>query len=401
MRAEKIIFLAAVSVVLVWSLLLILQSILLIQDEFVYYDQTIRFTYGDFFLNPIAAVLPGYSLILAFFANLFHTASVPFIRIVAFFLNVLAIPVFYITARKLDRHWAWVKTLEFTFFPILFPFFPLIYTDIFSTMLVMLSFYFILERRYSASGMIAIFSIFIRQTNIVWLIFINCMMYFQEYGLRVDKKALTEHARKSAVFLAGLVIFGMFIYANHGFAVGAKDRWQFSSLIHLGNVYFFLFLAFALFLPTHLANARKIGKLINRNKIIIAPVAVGFIFFLLTFVNDHPWNQAWWFLRNYILIAFTINTVSKAIFFPPLLIACLSFAVMKFHRKPQYLLYPFIFVALVTLSLVEQRYYFIPFAFLILFKKSESRSAEYITIGSYIVLSIVFLVGIAAKKFFL
>lgn len=182
------------------------QKIGLIQDEVYHYSQIAQFASGNFEFNPGLMTVPGFHFLISEFVKPFGTVSIDLVRSVVFLINLGSIFIFYLIVRKLNEKDALIKTLQFSFFPLIFPFFPLIYTDIVSLIMVLLSFYLMIHKRFFLSAIFSILSIFIRQNNIFWLLFINILMYIRTYGFRLRWNFILVHMKKSWLFVLGVVI---------------------------------------------------------------------------------------------------------------------------------------------------------------------------------------------------
>lgn len=380
---------------------LIIEDPRLYVDEFGHYDRITRFTQGDIQLRiPSYTLAPGYHFLLAVIAEISNNTSVVFIRSVTFIISLISILIFYLTARKIDKSPLTIKTLQYCFFPILFPFFSLIYTDILSLLLVMFAFYCSLQKRYTFAGFIGIASMIVRQNNVIWLLFLFLFIYLQEYGYSWNKESIKNHLKKSWIFILGFLAFLAFVILNKGVALGDKAMHP-SFSIHWGNIYLILFLFFFLFLHLNLNNLPKIIQQIKENKKIIIVMIGILIVYLFTFKNIHPYNQDYFFLRNQILLYFTSTVFLKILFFLPIAYTILSLSVTQLHEKSYYLIYPATFFYLLPSWLIEPRYYFIPFVLFMLCRKRKSKFVEYSSIIMYILISLSLFYGIFMGMFFL
>jgi hypothetical protein len=247
-----------------------------------------------------------------------------------------------------------LRTYQYVFLPILFPFFFLLYTDPTSQLFVLFGLWAAVSRHAKTAALFAILSVCIRQTNIIWLFFLLLYVlidqgYLDEFFLSIRRHAsritvtLTGSLAKKSwkewfwtfwVFGLGLILFAVFVKMNGGVAIGDKGAHPFPAF-HLGNVYFLLFCFFCLFLPINIANLNRISEMIAKRKLLWLGIIIAFfIFYMLTFVNDHYNNQAGlsFFLRNKILVFYTKTEWHKAVFFLPILYATLSLCVMRFER---------------------------------------------------------------------
>jgi len=309
-------------------------------------------------------------------------------------------------AKQIEPKNAVLKTFQYLFFPILFIFFFLIYTDVFSLLLILLSFYFLNKEKYKTAGLFGFFSVLTRQNNIIWLGFFVLLMALNYFKSGFDKKSIKKFLSAAFPFILIFLAFGVFVILNKGFVIsGMKELHPFS--IHFSNLFLFLLLQFVLFLPLNIANFPKVFKLcvrvFKKKPWIVFPIGIFFLFYIFTFKADHPLNQSTidYFLRNRILAYITGSDLTKSFFFIPIFYSILSLAVTEFNKKVYYLVYPFIFISLSLFWLVEPRYYLVPFVFFLLFKKQKSFLVEFLTIIIFVVLSGWIVWGALNQKFFL
>lgn len=375
-------------------------------DEMWHYDQVDRMARGDYHIDINLMTFPGYHLMMSNFINIFQTVSIHFLRFVSLSFNLVGILVFFACARILDKKSAEIKTLQFSFLPIFFPFMSLLYTDGFATLLVLLSFYFFLRRNYGLSGLFAVISVPIRQINLVWLVFINILILLREIARMKERKGIRELAinylKNSVVFITGTLILGyFFIFFSKGVVVSdyARDYVKLKPA-NFVNEYFFLFLVTVMFMPLIIRNLKGIYRNIKEFKWVILIIVLIYPVFLFTFLNDHPFNQAWWFLHNYPLVFFSQNWVYKSLFYLIAVLGGLYLWTIHLEKKIYYLLYPVIFVYLFPFWLVEGRYDILPFTFMILLGKTRAGWSQYLTVLYFIVASLFINYGISQNWFF-
>jgi alpha-1,2-glucosyltransferase len=377
----------------------LLQMNILLVDERDGYDQIMRFTRSVTDLNPEISSVRGYHLAVAMILRLIGNTSTAVVRYTVTLVNLLAVVAVYLMARTVDPHAAGLKTLQFFFMPIMTLYFLLMYTDHFSTALVLFSILLTIRRRYALGALVAVISVFVRQTNIVWLLFDNTLFYLQEYGWNLSLKRILTHLSRSWLTWVGCLLFVVFVVVNGGFAVGQKEMHPLA--LSLENIYFGLFLLVILFLPLTLVSAVKVFRLVQRKPAVLLLVIPFFFLFLLTFTNSHPFNQYPWFIRNKMLMFFASGLVERVPYFAFIGYGILVLAVTKLLRKEYYLIYPASVLTLVPMTLVEQRYAMIPIALFLLFRKTGSPVVEYLTLALMIVTTVWLLPGIFAYRFFL
>ncbi|MCG8570064.1 MAG: Dol-P-Glc:Glc(2)Man(9)GlcNAc(2)-PP-Dol alpha-1,2-glucosyltransferase [Spirochaetes bacterium] len=399
-----------------WSLVVFLFALAFLQiidvnplvDELLHLKQIFNFRSHHFVINKDITMIPGYHFFIGMIISVLETAPIWLIRLISFLFCVLAIPVFHYLGEK-----NYLKTWEFAFFPIIFPFYFLIYTDLFSLLFVLLAFMFFKNKKYQISGIIMIMSLLIRQNNIIWIIYFFTSLYLEQYlnlkfeqkesllkkFIRMDLIILTM--KKGWIYLLGFGLFILFVFINQGIALGYSDMHP-PFAFHTTNVFFLLFCHFILFLPLNIFHFSKIYRLLKNRKWIIAVLLLVFLLYLLTYKNSHPWNNfTGKFIRNHILIYFYSHPVRHILFFIPCAYSILSIWVTPLNSYPAYLVYPFTILYLLPSWLVEQRYYMLPFTFYLLFKKDENKWIEFITCLYYFILSFALYYFFCTEKVFL
>jgi alpha-1,2-glucosyltransferase len=382
-------------------------------DEFMHLEESMNFFNGEFTLHPSLPQLPGYHILIAALARLLNFVAMPEIRFVTTLYSILSIVFFYLVADLLDEKSAGVRTLQYAFFPIIFPFFSLIYTDVVSVLFVLIALYCALKNKPSLSGLFWIGSMCIRQNNVVWLplLFfiamgkvsrVDCFAGWRWPGWQITCKQVYRLLLHSWSFMLGSILFVTFIICNKGIVLGDKVAHPFPS-IHAGNIYFFLFIVLITLLPVHLENLPKMFRFLRERKAIWISMAIAcmYVVFLNTFENSHFYNQGnTWLLRHKLLIYFASDIQHKTILFIFIALALLSLLVTRLKRNVFYLIYPLIGVYLAFSWLIEQRYYMIPIVFLLLFRERKTWS-EYALAVYCLVGSLILFIGILNGKFFL
>jgi hypothetical protein len=209
------------------------------------------------------------------------------------------------------------------------------------------------------------------------------------------------HARRAWVFLVEMALFGTFVVMNRGIAVGDREAHNVAGLF-LGNVYFFLFLTFFLFFPVLVDYGKVLFARFKEWKTLLFLCGL-FIVYLLTFSVTHPYNQAehTFFLRNKVLLFFSVTLVGKILFFLPIAGAVLFFSEVRLCERPFFLLYPATFLFFLPIWLIEQRYYLIPFTFFLVMREQRSMAAEVSMVLLSVMSALFFVYGITHHLFFL
>lgn len=379
-----------------------LKEIVLLADENDYFLSITEITKGHMTQNTLLrdSALPGYIFTLSALVKLTGSVSIQTVRLVSLIFSFASVVVFFLAARIISGRFAYTKTLQYVFSPVYFPFFFLIYTDIFSLLFVMLFFYLYLRKHYIASGIFTLLSLCIRQDNLFWIGFLFLLAIVDTHAYTLQKKALGKLLKQTAISLAGILILGIFIVFNGGSAsMGGKQYTPIS--VHLGNIYFYLFLLFIFFLPMHCVNIRKIFHFLKEKPWVLVIFAV-FNLTVFFFQIDHPLNQMthYYFLRNRLFSIIFHTFTYKIILYVVLLWTELSCCVVQFWENKYYYIYPVILLSLSFHWMIEPRYLFPSLLFFILFKKEKNISLEIDTIMYFILLTAVIMLGILAGRFF-
>ncbi len=383
-KNSNVILLFAFAAVLFTGSFLLAKNALPIADEPVHYGQIMDILEGRDLLPHVCPYLPGYHWTMAGLSRLFHDSRGPALRFSATLLSFFCFITFFLLAKQIDRASAIQKSLLFILCPIIFPLFPLIYTDTYSMAFVFLSLYFALKERLLLSGIAGILGLLVRQNNIVWLAMIALIAYTDRYFPQYRWKDIRLWIGKFAFFFLALLLMVVFFFWNKGFVFG--DKLNHSFVLSCGNLFFLLFFFFFLFLPFHLANAPKILAFLKANKLIALVLAEVFLFFILFFKATHPYNSMARHIHNWILWAMASpNFLTRCLCFLPVGYSILSLCVTPLRQRSFYLLYPFTILFLLPNAVIEIRYCFVPYTLFLLFKGKDSERTLFFTLATYVV----------------
>ena len=372
----------------------------MLSDESFNFRQISRFINRDFSMEPGMNVIPGYHALVSLALIVFQKSGVFSARFVSFGISVLSVAVFYLLTGKIYSRPSLTRTLQYTFLPILFPFFSLVYTDILALLLVLAAFYLVLWKRYTLAGLVGILSVLARTNNIAWLVFLYGFVYYENYGL--EWRSFPRSLRHTWIYWLGFGLFLGFLFVNKGIAISDKSV-QPLFKFQTGNIFFLLFLFFWLFLPMNMANFLRIQRFVREQSWIVLEILLLYLVYMFTFSSTHPYNQAFpdYYLRNKLLITVTSEPGLKSLFFLPIAYGLLSLCVIALNEKRFYWLYLFTLLSLVPFWLIEPRYYFVPLSLFILFKKERSPWVEWITVGVFVALSIVLVYYMRSETIFI
>jgi len=234
-------------------------------DEATHCRQIQRFFKGNYSMIDDLTTIPGYHAVIAASSSLlFHSQKQPSlreVRLVSLVFSILSILLFFRISKVLRIGNPWTRTLQYAFFPVTFLYFPLVYTDLFSILLLLTAFLLSLKKQYLASALVSLSCVLVRQDSILWIAFIWMFSFLSEFGSVISMKTITDFLKKTFWYVPVFLFFLAFVWQNGGIAIGDKESHVFG--LYPGNVYFFLTLTGLLFLPTSvtaLKNASNEGK---------------------------------------------------------------------------------------------------------------------------------------------
>lgn len=391
-------------------------------DEGFHFEQLRRYTVGEYGIDDQLTMFPGYHAVLGLLSALAGIHELNFYRLINIFFSLLSVAVFRKVLSILHPKEGGARVIQYMFLPILFPYFLFLYTDAFSLLLVLMAFWATLRRRYALAGLAGIASMAVRQNNILWLLFFFLALFWielpgfarmipQRYRPVRVKIFIAAHRSKigawillnaTTIFAVGFGLFAAFVVWNGGVAIGDKESHPFPSF-HVGNIYFCLFLAFFIFLPLHLGNASLIIQRLRSSRLLGPSFVVLFLIFMLTFNNDHWYNQGLdsVYMRNRILSYFTETPLTKMLFFVPVGLSFLSFAVTPLVQPFGKLLSPITILYLIPSWLIEQRYYFVPFTLFLLLRGERSTRLENVSAIYSVLCALLLFIPVSLRWFFL
>jgi alpha-1,2-glucosyltransferase len=384
-------------------------------DETFHYPLIRHLLAHNLHFNPVPTTLPGYHFLVFIIASVLGAESVTSVRLISFGISLCSIGAFFLLVHSVRAGDASSKTFQYAFFPLLFPFLFLIYTDVTSLLFVFLGIYLTIRGRFYLAGVAGLLACTVRQDNVIWVGFMFLLMAIElvhrlqtdsAFRLSSAKKKLRQFVRtlgaNGATFVVTFALFVAFVVINSGVALG--DRAMHPSFVwHFSNIYCLLFTLFFMFFPMNIANAPKIGRLVLRHRFAPLCIIAFFVLYLATFTIDHPYNtQPWaqWFLSNRILSVFLRSEPMKVLFFLPVLYSVLSLFCTTLYGPEYYLIYPLTVLQLGPEWLVDPRYYLIPCMLLLAFKEENSRVVTYISYAMYVLASGYFLHSIVTYEYF-
>lgn len=337
---------------------------------------------------------PTYHIIIGSISKMFKINTPGGYRLINFLILLFClIPVFYISC-----NFNVLRTLQFFFFPIMFMFYFLLYTDLFSLFLILLSFLLLTKNSYYLSSLSSLFAIFVRQDNLIWALFFCSYIYFKEQRATSKEQRVKKYFKKIIGYLISILILLIYILYRGKLVLG--DNIQHPIGVHFGNVWFSLFVFFLMFFPIILSHIKYIKNYVmNRKKPYLLILIIAFLFCFISFTNKHFYNHERGFWFNEVLLS-TDNIFFRIFFVIAICVSLSYFLTLKYKDTEKYLLYPFSIIFLSLSLLIDPRYYFIPFTFFLIFRKEENKKIEYILLFYYITICLFFFLRlITTNKF--
>ncbi|MCE2595964.1 Dol-P-Glc:Glc(2)Man(9)GlcNAc(2)-PP-Dol alpha-1,2-glucosyltransferase [Motilimonas cestriensis] len=371
-------------------------------DEHPHYGQIGMFLRGDLSQHPSLTTIPGYHATMAFIGKHLHLSGPNHIRLISLLTVLASVVVMYFCLRKTAPKAALPRSLAFFFLPVMFPYNFLIYTHSLSMLTIIAAVYFYLDKRLWWCAAMFALSLLVRQTNIIWVAAIAMMFVFdtwQQQGQHVTFQ-LKKWLIKLLPFIALFSAFSAFVVINGGVAIGDANSHPVG--MSVGNLYFYMFCFFLVFLPIILRHSKRYVAVLKQSatlKLEIKDreyqvpvslawlVAAFFIGYMLLFKVVHPYNLLSGFVHNTIPLYFTSSPLLKATWLLPILATVAGAFVLKLSRPSAYILYPF-FVALLLLHpMIEHRYYIPAMGLLLVFLSDQGKKIEWLQLGYFALLS--------------
>jgi alpha-1,2-glucosyltransferase len=348
---------------------LLVRTMELRADEQAHFSQIHRYLAGNY--STTTTTIGGFHAAAAIFAWLTGRSGMEAIRLFVLLISGATILTFRSLVRSFEPEASTVRTLQFALFPLLFPFWFLIYTDVFALLLLLLAVLALTRDRVHVTGILMILSVAVRQTYVVWLALLGVWTTIVNVAA-----PLRQLARRGISFGIAGALFLLFMLANKGVAVFDDENSHPIMELQTENLLFMLVCFFLMFLPLILSKLPQIARL--PPAVLAGVVLSSVVLFFGTFRVDHPWNVMTEdnFVRNAILQAMTSSTLAGVVTSAAIALAALSLFVIRLRQPVHYLIYPFAALSVMPLWLIEQRYYLPAFALFMVFRESASPGIE-------------------------
>ncbi|XP_014208018.1 putative Dol-P-Glc:Glc(2)Man(9)GlcNAc(2)-PP-Dol alpha-1,2-glucosyltransferase [Copidosoma floridanum] len=374
-------------------------------DEKFHVPQTIQYCNGNFFeWDQKITTLPGLYLFAAAILGPFKFCTITHLRLLNVFFTYINVWLAYLILNKQRRekvtkqeenlrvYSLFLRAWNIAFFPPLFFWFFLYYTDVFSVTLILLMFLCYISRKDKSAAFVGLLTICVRQTNVIWVAYIGIERGFDAIDQLTKKPQYTNtlnlfpciktlfgifraKARHGTVkflqftksfcmpfihYLLVLIAFAVFVTYNNGIVVG--DRSAHKPTIHAVQIFYFSMFVIAFAWPYLLPYISKPLELLS-DHIVASTCIIGVIVHHNTLV--HPYILA--DNRHYSFYVWK-NLMNRYHLFKYLLVPMYAFALhailksISHMRKLSILSLAFCTCAvLVPQLLLEPRYFIIPY----------------------------------------
>src|SRR5688572_16894760 len=364
-------------------------------DEANHLGQIQRYLAGNYVTTSTAS--GGFHATAALFAWLTGNSGRESIRLFVLLVSGATILTFRSLVKSFEPQASTVRMLQFALFPLLFPFWFLIYTDVLALLLLLLALLALTRDRFHVTGILATLCVAVRQTYVVWLALLGVWT-----AVMNSAGPLRQLARRGMSFGIAAALFLLFVIANDGVAIGDRDSHPEMEL-HTENLIFMLICFFLVFLPLIISRLPQIARL--HPAVLIGVALSCFVLFFGTFRVDHPYNHNDItddiFARNLVLQVMTSSTLARVATSVAIALAALSLFVIRLRQPVHYLIYPFAALSVMPVWLIEQRYYLPAFALFMLFRESASPGVERALVAVNGLLAIYLFEGVMRGQFFL
>lgn len=400
--------------------MILLMSFLLpmatIADELFHLAQIMLFRSSNYMIVPELTMPPTYHLAVGESAKMLGVDSLSGIRMVSASISFIAVILAWVYLTNQKALLPLLRSVQLLFSPLLWPVYWILYTDIPSLITIILSLILLVNQRYFLSALVCLISLCFRQHNVFWVLLMWLMALDQsgcwtrliaafKGGTQSIVQKLLEAAnqclRSTGMYVIPMLFFLAFIYLNNGIALGDRQAQQFGGIYPL-QIFSCLFVLGLVLLPLHLSNLPRIFTLLKKHYWLIIVLGVLFVIYMKTFKIAHLHNfPSDYFLRNWLLYFLDGHFRYKIVAFGLIALTLMSLLVTPFRSRAGYWLYPVSILALAPVSLIEQRYYIVPFVLFMLFRIPKDKATETILLIWFVALSAVITWGMSTMKFFI
>ncbi|XP_034175893.2 alpha-1,2-glucosyltransferase Alg10 [Osmia lignaria lignaria] len=374
-------------------------------DEVFHITQTLQYCDGNFTQwNPKITTLPGLYILAILILSPLKLCNTFYLRCISLLGIFLSLYLINGILKQISiTHWMqrWDKWIRFAvacnimFFPPLFFWHFLYYTDVISIDAVLLMLLLHLHKQFKMAAIVGFLSVFIRQTNIIWVAFLTMERGFDLLDNKIGKSISPEQYssitylkllwkkiidevyggwRSLAKFISEICIelfpyagvclmFVAFVFWNKGIVVG--DRTAHTPTVHIPQLLYFSAFLFSFSWPYMIVYWKDYLKFICKHWILESLILI--LLTLIVHFNTlvHPYVLA--DNRHYVFY-FWNKFMGRYWLFKYLLVPVHSFTLytmlcgMKHLRFVSQINYIFmVSIVLIPQLLIEPRYFIIPY----------------------------------------
>lgn len=376
----------------------------LLADERAHAWQIWTFFIGRLEIHAVLTMIPGYHAVIALLERAVGYHDVALLRRLTL-LGSLLLPVFVwklVAIQSPQR--AGLRTVQWFFMPLLFPFFFLAYTDVWAITSVLATLYWALRGRRLLAGLAGLVAVLMRQDMVIWVGMAWLLVVLGETRLdswrRDWRNCLEAGFARGLPLLSVLLAFLTFFLWNGGVAVGDRARHYVG--LNLTNVACFLLCAWVVFLPQNVRAAPSILRLLRR-PLCVGLLLAGFALYMGTYANRHPFNsgELRFYLHNEVLYWLTQYAWLRALAFVPIAWMVLTLCVTRLAEPRLYILYLVAPLSVGLHPLIEQRYYLPALTLFQVWRPDAGAGGERALLASYVAIAPIVMWGIVTERFFL
>ena len=373
-------------------------------DEASHAAQVRFFSSGTFEIFVGTTMIPTYHAILALAEWITGYHDIALLRFVNL-LGSLLLPVFIwrLVAMYAPQE-AGRRTVQWFYMPLLFPFFFLVYTDVWPLAAMLATQLAALRKRYVLAAVAGLAATLLRQDMIVWVGMAWLLVLLGDSDFlawRREWRSLlrTGFMRGLPLFLVMLAFLSFFLW-NRGIAVGDRTRHEVG--FNPTNIAYFLLCAWFVFLPQNVLALPRIRRLL-RQPTCIALLVAGFALYMGTYANTHEYNSEGlrFHLHNEGLYWLTKYTWIRAAAFVPIAWMVLSLCVIDLAEPRLRIMYLVAPLSVGLHPLIEQRYYLPALTLFQVWRPTAGGRWENAMLVSYVVITLWIMWGTITGRFFL
>jgi len=366
-------------------------------DEIFHLDQISRLAAGDQTHLPNITTFIYLHHLYAWLGHWLPVSEPLDYRLISALFAVVMAWVVILMVRNHETDFDWKLAAQLWFLPVVFPYLPLVYTDIPALILLLLCAWLTLHNQVVLAASAGAMATWIRQPSLIWL---GLLTLWAGYRMWHREK---NPGTAVLVMLPGIVVmagFSLFFLLNDSVALGDKSHHTVS--LNLTNVYFMLLMFAVFFLPLVIRQSGRTWRFMNHNRWLWLLMLAGLPLCMLTFDVSHPFNAPHLniFIRNLTLNTLDAHPVLLAGCYLLMFFSTLSLVLWPMRRASFRWLWLAMPLAVVFMPLVEQRYYMLGMALWLLCRERGDERIEWFQLLWLMLISLTVYWGIGQRWFY-